>query len=223
MPKIYRIIRSNRKSISLQITPEGQLIVRAPNSASDKQIFGIVKSKSTWIQKHQARLAAQHVQPKTFTAGETFWYLGEQYPLLLTDRQSPPLELDGAFYLSTRAQKNAKQVFIDWYRQETRLITRQLVEKYSARYGFKVNQIRITSARTRWGSCSNKGNLNFTYRLSMAPLSAIEYVVVHELAHLKVHNHGRDFWAQVAQIYPGYKTPRTWLKQNGARLDFFNQ
>lgn len=221
VPQISRIIRSNRKSISLEITPSGQLIVRAPHAITDKQIKTIVAHKTDWVEKHQAKLKQYQLQPKAFLPGETFWYLGEHYPLKIVDRQQPALELDGAFYLSRKAHANARQVFIDWYRAETRLITHQLVESYSARFNFKVKAIRITSARTRWGSCSSKGNLNFTYRLCMAPLPAVEYVVAHELAHLVVHNHGRDFWALVAQIYPGYKEPRTWLKQNGARLDYF--
>lgn len=219
-PQISRIIRSNRKSISLEITPEGKLIVRAPHKVSDAQIKAIVAQKAGWVIKHQIRLAKVQRQPKKFIPGETFWYLGKQYPLILTDRKTPPLELDGAFYLARRAQENAKSIFIEWYRTETRLITRQLVDRYISQYNFKVNNIRITSAKTRWGSCSSRGNLNFTYRLSMAPIPAIEYVVAHELAHLNVRNHGQDFWDEVARIYPNYKTPRTWLKQNGARLDF---
>lgn len=199
----------------MEITSEGQLIVRAPRSATNAQIQSVVAQKAAWITKTQARLAdraAVH-QPKTFSPGETFWYLGEQYPLRLTDRQRPPLELDGTFHLSRRALDRAKSVFIDWYRGETRQITHSLIASYTKTYGFKVNDVRITSARTRWGSCSGKGNLNFTYRLCMAPLSVMEYVVVHELVHLKVPNHSRAFWAQVAQTYPDYKNARAWLKK----------
>lgn len=219
-PPIAQIIRSNRKSFGLEITPNGQLVVRAPRSATRAQIQAVVAQKAAWIAKARARLAAHTAehQPKTFTPGETYWYLGEQYPLRLTDRQRPPLALDGAFHLSRQAQNRAKAVFIAWYRQETRQITQDLIDAYTQQFGFKVNGMRVTSARTRWGSCSGKGNLNFTYRLCMAPLPVIEYVVVHELVHLKIPNHSRVFWAQVAGINPNYKSSRAWLKQHGPSL-----
>ena len=216
-PKISRIIRSNRKSFGLELTPDGRLIVRAPKHATQAQIRAVVDQKASWIAKARRRITSQHpdLKPKTFTPSETFWYLGEQYPLRLTDRQRPRLDLDGAFLLARHAQHQAKQVFIAWYREETRQIIHSLIDTYTKHENFIVNEVRITSARTRWGSCSGKGNLNFTYRLSMAPLPVISYVVAHELAHLKVHNHSKAFWAEVARIYPDYQKPRTWLKQHG--------
>ncbi|MDY6873076.1 MAG: SprT family zinc-dependent metalloprotease [Chloroflexota bacterium] len=219
-PEIDQIIRSNRRTFSLEIQPDGRLLVRAPKSASDAQIRAIVARKADWIAKGKAKVKNRFgsLQPKTFTPGERFWYLGEQYPLHLTDRKRPPLDLDGAFLLSRSAQDRAKEVFIEWYREETRRITRDFILRYTAEHGFKVNTVRITSARTRWGSCSGKRNLNFTYRLSMAPLDVVEYVVVHELAHLKVHNHGRDFWRLVSSLKPDYTKNRAWLKQHGALL-----
>lgn len=219
-PRISQIIRTNRKSFGLEVTPDGQLIVRAPQSASQAQINAVVAQKADWITKAQARISAQAVLhvPKTFTPGEKFWFLGEQYPLRLTDCQRPLLDLNGSFNLARQAHGQAKEVFIAWYRAETRQITRSLIESYQQQYGFKVNQVRITSARTRWGSCSGKGNLNFTYRLCMAPLSVVEYVVVHELVHLKIPNHSRTFWAEVARINPTYKKSRAWLKKHGYLL-----
>jgi hypothetical protein len=220
LPKIHQIIRSQRKSFGLELKPDGRLIVRAPHAATRAQIEAVVAQKAAWIAKTRARLAAQAAQhpPKTFSPGEKFWYLGEQYPLRLIDRRRPLLDLDGAFNLSRQACSQAKAVFTAWYREETRQITLSLIEPYVKHYGFKVNQVRVTSARTRWGSCSGKGNLNFTYRLCMAPLSVVEYVVVHELVHLNVPNHSREFWAEVARINPTFQTSRAWLKQHGRLL-----
>jgi predicted metal-dependent hydrolase len=219
-PKISQIIRSNRKSFSLEVKPDGRLIVRAPKSANDSLIQAMVAKKADWIITTQARLAKQFpaLAPKTFTPGEQFWYLGEKYSLQLTNRKRPLLDLDGVFYLSKGAQNRAKDLFIEWYREETRQITADLIEKYKKQYRFNVAQVRITSARTRWGSCSGKNNLNFTYRLSMAPLNVIDYVVVHELAHLKVRNHSKAFWEAVGAIKPDYQKYRKWLKENGALL-----
>jgi predicted metal-dependent hydrolase len=218
--KIDQIIRSRRRTFSLEIRPDGRLVVRAPYVATDAQIQKLVDQKADWIKKNRAKVKRRfsEVKPKTFSPGELFWYLGEQYPLKLTYRQRPPLDLDGAFLLSMSAQTNAKETFIAWYRRETRRITRDLIDKYIAQYRFKVNAVHITSARTRWGSCTGQKNLNFTYRLSMAPMNVIEYVVVHELAHLKVRNHGHDFWRHVANLKPNYQKDRAWLKEYGALL-----
>lgn len=218
--QIDEIIRSNRQSFGLEIKPDGKLIVRAPRAATQAQIEAVLNKKSRWINKTQTRLAAQFpaLKPKTFTPGERFWYLGEQYPLRLTDRQRPPLDLDGSFNLSRAAHDRAKDVFVEWYREETRAITQHLIETYAKTYSFRVKKVRITSARTRWGSCSGKNNLNFTYRLCMAPLSVVEYVVVHELVHLKIRNHSNNFWNAVGKIKPDYRADRAWLKKHGLHL-----
>jgi predicted metal-dependent hydrolase len=217
---IHQIIRSKRKTLSIEIKPDGRLIVRAPKAATDTQIRDMVAAKADWIHKTRARLSRQYpnLQPKTFTPGDKFWFLGEQYPLKLTNRQRPLLDLDGTFQLSRAAQDRARAVFIEWYREETRAITQRLIQAYTKQYGFRVRQVRITSARTRWGSCSSKHTLNFTYRLCMAPLSIIEYVVIHELVHLKIHNHSKTFWSAVGEIDPDYQAHRAWLKRNGPRL-----
>jgi predicted metal-dependent hydrolase len=92
------------------------------------------------------------------------------------------------------------------------------VALYAAQHGFQPGRIRITSARTRWGSCSSKGTLSFTWRLVMAPLEVVDYVVIHELAHLRVKNHSQVFWDSVAALMPDYKRHVTWLKKNGRFL-----
>lgn len=219
-PTIDQIIRSDRRSFSLEITRDGRLIVRAPRHATLAQIESVVSRKADWIVKKQAQCRNRSAdwQPKTFTPGETFWYLGEQYPLQIVNHRQPLLELDGRFRLAKSAQGRAKEIFINWFREETRAITTALIAKYAAAHRFNVRSVRITSARTRWGSCSGKNTLNFTYRLCMAPLPVMEYVVVHELAHLRVHNHSQMFWQAVAGLMPEYQTHRDWLRRHGHLL-----
>ncbi len=219
-PKIDQLIRSGRESFGLEVKPDGRLIIRAPRHASIAQINQVIESKSAWIERTQNRLAAQFpaIKPKAYQPGEKFWYLGEQYPLQFVKRQRPLLELDGTFNLADCARPKAQEVFVAWYREETRQITDDLICNYVRSHGFNVNQVRITSARTRWGSCSGKNNLNFTYRLSMAPLTVINYVVVHELVHLKIRNHSPKFWHAVGEIKPDYEQDRRWLKKHGALL-----
>lgn len=214
------IIRSNRKSFSLEVKVGGQLIVRAPKNAKDKDVQTVLTQKADWIAHTREKLRRKYpdYQPKTYTPGEKFWYLGQQYPLVFTHRQSPLLVLDNAFHLAQNAQARARDVFIEWYREETRRITADLIQQYSQSHKFKPNRVRITSAKTRWGSCSSKGNLNFTYRLSMAPHPVMEYVVVHELMHLRIRSHSQAFWNAVSKIMPDYQKYRNWLNHYGALL-----
>lgn len=122
------------------------------------------------------------------------------------------------FVLSAAAQPAAREVFVRWYRAQALAVLRERVAHWSAQTGLLPSGLRITSARTRWGSCSSRGVLSFPWRLVMAPLPVIDYVVVHELVHLKEKNHARPFWQGVAGILPGYAIHTAWLKENGHLL-----
>jgi predicted metal-dependent hydrolase len=179
--KIDQLIRSKRKTISFEIHPGGELIVRAPLHTSEKQILAILETRADWIKKAQNRLSAmQPYRARTYTDGELFWYLGRQFPLRLVEKSSPALKFQPGqgFVLSRAHIDKAQALFIEWYRKQTRLLVNEWITKYQKPYNFKVGTVTINSARTRWGSCTARNNLNFTYRLGMAQPSAIEYVVV---------------------------------------------
>lgn len=106
-----------------------------------------------------------------------------------------------------------------WYRAQARWHLTGRIDHFARQHGFVYNSLRINGARTRWGSCNaQRGSLNFTWRLVMAPPEIVDYVVVHELCHLKHPNHSPDFWAEVEGILPDYKQRRKWLKENGLKL-----
>jgi predicted metal-dependent hydrolase len=216
--KIDQLIRSKRKTISFEIHPGGELIVRAPLHTSEKQILAILETRADWIKKAQNRLSAmQPYRARTYTDGELFWYLGRQFPLRLVEKSSPALKFQPGqgFVLSRAHIDKAQALFIEWYRKQTRLLVNEWITKYQKPYNFKVGTVTINSARTRWGSCTARNNLNFTYRLGMAQPSAIEYVVVHEMAHTRVKNHSTDFWHLVTDILPDWKRERAYLKKYG--------
>ena len=218
--KIDQIIRTKRKSIALIVEPDGRLVVRAPMRISDADIKHLVKQKERWIREKQKQVKDKSAQskPKVYMDGEEFLYLGKSYQLKIVADLNPALVLSRKFYLSRRALPKAESVFTEWYRERARAVISKRVKLYAARHGFTYRKIRITSARTRWGSCSSMGNLNFTWRLVMAPPEVIDYVVVHELAHLRVNNHSKEFWKQVERIMPDYKQRLKWLKKNGRKL-----
>ncbi|MCF6277134.1 MAG: M48 family metallopeptidase [Anaerolineales bacterium] len=213
----FKIIRSQRKTIALVIRPDGMLIVRAPQRATRKQINDMLEKHADWIEKKQTRAKAMQADftPRQFVADETFPFRGKYYALQLSDAEKPTLALNGSFQLAKSALAQAEHVFEAWYRQQAREIFTARVMFYAGKYHFDYAKIRLSSARTRWGSCSTRGNINLTWRLVMTPPQIIDYVVVHELCHLREHNHSQAFWAQVAAILPDYKLRRQWLRENG--------
>ena len=218
MTEPYELIRTRRRTIALIIHTDGRLVVRAPLRLPEKVIREFVESKAGWIRKKQAQAEAARVPARRFMEGEEFWFLGKAYPLTIVTRRRPALELGSAFRLSRASQARARAVFVRWYKDQARHLLDERVRAAAALHGFSFQRIRISSARTRWGSCSSRGTLSFTYRLVMAPPEVIDYVVIHELVHLKIKNHSRAFWKQVGAIMPDYKRRVAWLKKNGRSL-----
>lgn len=215
--QVDQIIRSSRKTIALIVQADGKLVVRAPLRFSDAQILSFVNENMEWIQKKkkQVKAAAVKTRPKRYADGEEFYYLGQPYALKIVDKAATALTLNGRFLLSQKALPRANRVFIAWYRAEAVQVLGDRVRWYAAKMRLSYKKIKITSARTRWGSCSIRGTLSFPWRLVMAPMPVIDYVVVHELSHLRVHNHSRAFWQVVGEVFPDYKQRIKWLKING--------
>jgi predicted metal-dependent hydrolase len=132
--------------------------------------------------------------------------------------QRKPLWLNGCFKLAASAQHRARSAFENWYRVQAKAVLTERVHFYARQYGLQFKRIGITSARTRWGSCSPDGALNFSWRLILAPMDAVDYVVVHELVHTIFHDHSRQFWKKVDTIMPDYRERKKWLRQNGQKL-----
>jgi predicted metal-dependent hydrolase len=117
-----------------------------------------------------------------------------------------------------KRRENIRQAFISWYREHADKKVKERVEKYKNMIGVNPNRVRVKKQKKRWGSCSSRGNLNFNWKLIMAPMEIIDYLVVHEMAHLIYPNHSRDYWELVETIIPDYKERQEWLRINGNRL-----
>jgi len=218
--KISEIIRTKRKTIALIIKDDATLVVKAPNKTSDKEIYEVIKKHRRWIKKHLEYIShLEKKEEKKFIAGESFLLLGKSYRLLLVGNQNVPLKFDNGFYLDERFRGSARYLFIDFYKKTAKAIIGERVEYYSKMTGFNYKGVKITSANKRWGSCSRDNSLSFTYKLIMAPLSVVDYVVVHELCHTVEHNHSKAFWGKVQSIIPNYKEAQEWLKEHGHLLD----
>jgi predicted metal-dependent hydrolase len=217
---VDEIIRSKRKTIALIVERDGRLVVRAPRRITEAQILKYVNEKEDWIHAKQAQAAANPPPPPhQYVNGELFYYLGKQYPLKIVEQQEVRLRFNGKTYHLRRAdEEKAKESFVAWYREAAREVINERLAIFAPLGKFEYKRVRITSARTRWGSRGSGGSLNFTWRLVMAPLSAIDYVVIHELAHLQVPGHQKEFWNLVARLMPDYQKQRKWFRENGHLL-----
>ncbi len=221
---IKEIIRSRRKTIALQVCDDATLIVRAPLRMSTDVIRKVILKHHRWLEKKKGEILARNSSNtlKEYIDGEAFLYLGVSYRLKRV--KAHELELDcklaflgGHFYLRDSVL-HPREAFLSWYKHEAFKIISERVHWYARQRGLKYKQIKISHAQKRWGSCSPSGNLNFSWRLIMAPLPVIDYVVVHELVHLLEKNHSRSFWDKVRLLMPDYKIHRSWLKKNGYLL-----
>lgn len=214
MPVIVdQIIRSKRRTFALIVENDGSVTVRAPLRASERIILKLVEEHARWVEKKQAEIrAAVPIQPKQYVPGESFLYLGQAYPLEIVKDQNRKLVLEDGFKLADSMQANAEMVFQDWYRRQARRVIGARVAFFAERHQFQYKKIRISSARTRWGSCTSKGTLSFSWRLILTPLDVIDYVVIHELAHTVHHSHSKRFWKLVEKLMPDYKEQRKRLK-----------
>lgn len=216
--KIDKLVRSKRRSIALSIAPDATLVVRAPFSVSLGYIEDIVRKQSLWIQKKRQQVLRNGgpAQPKQFVDGEEFLFLGETYTLRIQDCWD--IELKDELIFPERFLGKAKAKMIAWYKEQAFEKITESANHYSQISGWKYKTINITSAQGRWGSCSSSGSINFSWKLIMAPFDVVEYVVVHELAHITEKNHSSRFWNKVKSILPDYKIQEKWLKENGKKL-----
>ncbi len=215
--KIDKLVRSKRRSIALSIAPDATLVVRAPLAVSLKYIEALVEKQKVWIyKKKQLALRNGPVKSKQFINGEEFLFLGETYKLKIQDCWE--IELKDELIFPERYLVKAKTRIIAWYKEQAFEKITESAAHYSRISGWKYKTINITSAKGRWGSCSASGSINFSWKLIMAPFDVVEYVVVHELAHVTEKNHSPRFWNKVKNILPDYKIQEKWLKENGKNL-----
>ena len=219
---IDEIKYSKRKTIAIEVKPGGRVIVRAPKGTRKILIEQFIREKSGWITQAKARMlkiAASEVQ-QNYYEGAQVLYLGRSWRLTHLDQAKKGLVFsrEKGFLLQKDRIEDTAELLKEFYREETRRLAGHHIDQYAPKWGLKVNSLRITSAKTRWGSCSAKNTLNFSYRLAMLPPEAFEYVVVHELAHIRHHNHSSAFWGFMAQMLPDFQKRRQWLKQNGRKI-----
>jgi len=218
-PSDYTLVRSvrRRKTLSLQVLPDGTVLVQAPRHTPKREIEDFFRKKQPWIARKRREQAARRPHVRHIADGETFPYLGVPYPLEIvppSDRTEPLTFAGAKFVLHETAVRGARALFIHWYRRQAMTYLTGRVAIFSLSLGVLPRGLRVGQARHRWGSCSPENRLSFPWRLILAPPDVIDYVVVHELAHIREKSHAPAFWALVAAVSPRFQTHRRWLKDH---------
>lgn len=216
----YKVIKSNRRSLSIIIERDKSVVVHAPLSLSDYRIKEEVdKRKALILSKINSHQKSIQRTAKEFVDGEQFLFMGKYYSLQINFTELPAIEFNDAFVVNAPDVETAKKLMFDWYQRQAREILTPRIIYFAEHMGVKRKRININSAKYLWGSCTPAGTLNFNWHIVKAPPEVIDYIVVHELAHLREHNHSSEFWNIVAVQIPQYEDAKKWLKLNGHELD----
>lgn len=227
----YSIRRSSRRAtVSIAIDPGGGVLVTAPSPAPVKRLDEIVHAKATWIVQ---RLKRQSDLPppmaKEFVSGESFLYLGRQYRIRVDRDQEPrPLRLDNGWlrvplppHLGEQHRSGyVRAALIDWYRRNA---SRRIPERalhWAAKLDVKAPEVLLSEPRTRWGSASSSGTVRINWRIIQAPTSLVDYVVAHELAHLRHPDHTPEFWRSLERVMPDYESRKVRLRGVGPSMSW---
>lgn len=215
----YTLTRSGRKTVGICIR-NGKVEVRAPHACPKSEIDKLIAAKQTWITDKLAQSQNQTQQKNSFRLhyGSKLLFRGRLYPV--TAKTGAHAGFDGSsFYMPPNlSPAQIKELCIKIYKNLAKTRITNTVASIAAHMGVTPTSIKINSAKTRWGSCSSRKGLNFSWRLVMAPDDVIDYVVVHELAHFFQMNHSAKFWAIVEQVLPDYKQRQAKLKELQKRL-----
>ncbi len=226
----YELVFSNRaKRISARIR-EGQMKITVPQGLTEKKAVAFIESaKERIFGLWQKALAAEEQKPmRRYDEGEHLLFLGEMLVLSVTKSRRQAIQIqrrDQNLIISipTQVSDNDDPRVIAgaleaWYKTQAREIFWAKLNQFAALMGVEYRQFRLKDQKTRWGSCSALGNINLNWRVILAPECVVDYLVVHELAHLRYLNHSSDFWHVVETYLPDYRGLRSWLKEHGREL-----
>ena len=213
--------KSKRKTVSIFVERDGSVSALVPSNLSDDEIATILKAKEYQIHRNLAQwlqLNERHVT-REYVNGQSFLYLGRNYRLKLVDDKLGELKFSKGYFLLSKGElSNAEQYFIDFYRNKLKEKIKPLINLYKEQLGVSPNDVKVMELKNRWASCSAKGNINFHWKCAMAPMDVLQYIIVHELAHLIHLNHTTEFWNEVDKVLPKHEEQMNWLKLNGVGM-----
>lgn len=224
-------LRKSSKAKRINITiRESKVKVSVPSGFTFDYARNFIEANKEWVYEHvqKQKTLRQSIIDRNYTNGEKFLYRGRHYPLNIIQNENIPPQaafqgsriivyIPGELSDSERCSL-IKNLIEDWYKKQAELILPEIVEFYSKAMNIPYEKLKIKNQKTRWGSCSSKGNINLNWKIIMGPNQVIAYVIIHELSHLKHMNHSSDFWQTVETYFPEYKKWKKWLSENGRFL-----
>ena len=219
---IDALVRSKRKSVSIMISPQGKLVVRAPTDCSIEYINTIVQKKEKWILAHQLKIKTRNELNQNILAYKSVLYLGQVYRLALADNIKKITIYNDAVYIPYKTPKpKIKRTLIKWFKDNAIKLLQERVTYYANIMNLFPINVSLNNTKTSWGLCNSKREVKFNWRVIMLPPKLIDYVVVHELAHLEEFNHSKKFWQIVLSVLPDTKERRSDLKKGDYLLELF--
>ncbi len=218
----YNLKQSQRKTMSIYIENNGSVTVIAPEKLNQNDIEKIIEKKRYSIYKNLAewRMLNESFVDRKYVNGEGFLYLGSSYRLQIETKLDLPLKLyQGYFFIHQKELSNAPFHFKNFYKEKGLSKIPERIKLYQKRIGVEPHNIKVMELKSHWASCSETGNINFHWKCMMAPLKVIDYIIIHELAHLIHKNHTDAFWNTVDKVLPDYQQRKEWLRKYGAMMD----
>lgn len=225
MPYTIRRSARRRKTVTVSVDSEGGVLLAAPTDFPTAELDAMVRRKAAWIEKQVRRVKAQGPAPtpREFVSGESVLYLGRHYRLKVCTHSDGPAKLRGR-WLQVPAGAGESQpdqvraALVAWFRLRAEERLPERVDAWRRKVGVPMPRVLVANQRRRWGSCDGRGTIRLNWRIVQAPMRLVDYVVVHELAHLLHRGHGRDYWQAVRRIMPDYDQRHRDLKELGGRF-----
>ncbi|WP_105176778.1 MULTISPECIES: SprT family zinc-dependent metalloprotease [Clostridium] len=232
----FQIIRRKRKSICIKIDINGEVQVVAPMRTSKEHILNFFNSKHDWIveKRRELKSVLNKKVKREFINDGTFMYLGKEYPIRLIfndkvkkisidfidESLNSNIDSDFRFIIKTNTYENEKlkKALERWYRGKTLDIVKKRVKVHEWEFKDKIIKITVKEQKRRYASINIKNEVYFNWRISMAPIEVIDYIVVHEMCHMDFRNHSKQFWNRVEEVMPNYKKHHEYLKENGINM-----
>jgi len=219
------VIKSDRRKTTALKIKNGEVSIHTPKRLPISIAQQFVKEKTAWIKQKLEQQSQQIPVKKRFTHGEIHCYLGKEYPLQLIDKAAPVsviknrqvIEVRGR--LSRLSKAAIRAALITWYKQQASHYLSSRTASIAARIGLLPKSVTVKTYTARWGSCGVHADIQYNWKLMLAPPDIIDYVIIHELCHIQHHNHSAQFWKLVEQHSPLFKDYRLWLKNNGYLLE----
>ena len=217
------IEKKKQKTISIRIRENEEISIVCPFRVAYDYLEKVIMDKKEWIEKTLIKIKDAVEEKKVIeeSVREKYMFLGKEYEgEFIKERRAVDYEIEDNKVLFYSKLKENKSTVKKWYKKCAEEILKKRTDYYSEIIGEKPCEVKLKTLNRSWGICSSNKNITFNWKLVMAPIDVIDYVVIHELCHLKHHNHSKDFWKEVIKYMPNFKEKKEWLRENGIKMEF---